>query len=390
MMPITLVGWFGIAIGFAAVFMVSGRERGITRVSVALLLAALQTATGIYFHEWAQTGTTDAALYYYDRYDFYQRGFALNTQFVIWVVQGLKEWFGGTYLDYFLLFQAAGTWGAIYLMRAFEDIHTLARAPFDKRLFLLLFLPGLHFWTAFIGKDGFLFLGAAMCGWATIRIRERWLTFAIGVVIMTLFRPHIGILAVAALAAAILMDRETKGLAKLMLAGLAAVGVVLVAGTLYDTYRIDIGSAEAVGDFLARQSRAAAKMEGGTAAVGLPLPVAMLSLLFRPFFFDAGGFEGLIASFENLVLVGIFGYFIYRFGWLRKLFTGTLVVRYAVFFAFLVTMMLSLTYYNVGLGLRQKMMMMPAILMIFAALIATSKIALPVRARRRRERPVPA
>jgi len=127
-----------------------------------------------------------------------------------------------------------------------------------------------------------------------------------------------------------------------------------------------------------------------TPPVGLPLPVAMLSLLFRPFFFDAGGFEGLIASFENLVLVGIFGYFIYRFGWLRKLFTGTLVVRYAVFFAFLVTMMLSLTYYNVGLGLRQKMMMMPAILMIFAALIATSKIALPVRARRRRERPVPA
>jgi len=389
-MPITLIGWLGIAIGFAAVFMVSGRERGITRVSVALLLAAMQTATGFYFHEWAQTGTTDAALYYFDRYDFYQRGFGLNTQFVIWTVQGLKELFGGTYLDYFLLFQASGTWGVIYLMKAFEDIHGMARAPFDKRLLLLLFLPGLHFWTAFIGKDGFLFLGGAMCGWATIRIRERWLTFAIGVVIMTLFRPHIGILAVAALAGAILLDRETKGFAKLLLAGLALVGVVVVAGTIYDTYRIDIGSAEAVGDFLSRQSQIGARIEGTTAAAGLPLPLAVLSLLFRPFFFDAGGLEGLIASFENLVLVFIFGYFIYRFGWLKKLFTGTLVVRYAVFFAFLVTMILSLTYYNVGLGLRQKMMMMPAILIIFAALIATSKIAAPLRVRRRRGRPVPA
>lgn len=388
MMPITFIGWLGIAIGFAAVFMLSGRERGITRISVALALAALQTATGIYFHEWAQTGTTDAALYYFDRFDFYQRGFGLSTQFVIWTVQSLKAWFGGTYLDYFLLFQAAGTWGVIYLMKTFEDIHGQARAPFDKRLLFLLFLPGLHFWTAFIGKDGFLFLGAAMCGWATIRIRQRWLTFAAGVVFMTLFRPHIAILAVASLAAAILFDRETRGAAKLFLGALAVVGVVVVAGTIQDTYQLNIGSAEAVGDFLARQSRAGASMEGTTAAVGLPLPLAMLSLLFRPFFFDTGGFEGLIASLENLVLVGIFGYFIYRFGWLKKLFTGTLVVRYAVFFAFLVIMILSITYYNVGLGLRQKMMMMPAILTVFAALIATSKIAAPVRAPRRR--PVPA
>lgn len=390
MMPITFIGWCGIALGFAAVFLVSGRERGVTRMSVALLLAAMQIATGIYFHEWAKTGTTDAALYYFDRYNFYERGFGLNTQFVIWMVQGLKGWFGGTYLDFFLLFQASGTWGVVFLMKSFEDVHGQARAPFDKRLLLLLFLPGLHFWTAFIGKDGALFMGGAMCGWATIRIRERWLTFAIGVVIMTLFRPHIGILAVAALAGSILLDRETKGFAKLALAALSIAGVVLVAGTIYETYRIDIGSAQAVGDFLSQQSKIGASTEGTTAASGLPLPLAILSLLFRPFFFDAVGFEGLIVSLENLVLVGIFGYFIYRFGWLKKLFFGTLVVRYAVFFAFLVTMMLSITYYNVGLGLRQKMMMMPAVLMIFAALIATSKIAAPLRTRRRRGRPMPA
>lgn len=389
-MPITFVGWAGIAIGYAALFMVAGRERGISRISVALLLITLQTATGFYFHEWAKTGTTDAALYYYDRYDFYHmRGFGLNTQFVIWVVQGLKELFGGTYLDYFLLFQAAGSWAIVYMMRTFEDLSRMARSPFDARLLFLLFLPGLHFWTAFIGKDGVLVLGAAMCGWATIQIRSRWLTFGIGVLIMTLFRPHIGILAAASLAGAILLDRDTRGFAKLALGSLAVVGIVVVAGTIQDTYALNIGSTEAVGDFLARQSRIAATVEGSTSAAGLPLPLAILSLLFRPFFFDAGGFEGLIVSLENLVLVGIFGYFIYRFAWLKKLFTGTLVVRYAVFFAFLVTMVLSLTYYNVGLGLRQKMMMMPAILTIFAALIATSRIAAPVRVRRR-QRPLPA
>ncbi len=386
-MPITFVGWVGIVLGFAAIFLIAGRERGISKISVALLLAALQTATAIYFHEWAQTGTTDAALYYYDPYRFYDRGFGLNTQFVIWAVQSLKENFGGTYLDYFLIFQASGTWGAVYLMRVFEDIHGQARVGFDPKLLLLLFLPGLHFWTAFIGKDGFLFLGGAMCAWATIRIRQRWLTFALGVIIMTLFRPHIAILAVASLAAAILLDRETKGFAKLALAGLAVVGIMVVAGTLYDTYRIDIGSAQAVGDFLSRQSSAGARMEGTTAAAGLSLPLAILSLLFRPLFFDVAGAEALIASFENLVLVGIFGYFIYRLSWLKTLFRGTLVVRFAVFFAFLVAMMLSITYYNVGLGLRQKVMMMPAILTIFCALVATSKIGASARSRQRRPMP---
>lgn len=386
-MPITFVGWVGILLGFLAVFLVAGRERGITRLSVALVLAAMQTAVGIYFHEWAQTGTTDASLYYNDPYDFYERGFGLNTQFVIWAVQGLKELVGGTYLDYFLLFQAAGTWGAMYLMKTFEDVHRVARAPFDRRLLLLLFLPGLHFWTAFIGKDGFLFLGAAMCGWAMIHIRQRWLAFGIGLTLMTLFRPHIAALAVASLAGAIFLDRDTRGIPKMLLGGLALVGIVIVAGTIQSTYQLDITNSDAVSDFLARQSRVSAVAEGTTSVGDVGFITGVFSLLFRPLFFDANGIEGLIVSFENLVIVGIFAYFIWRARWLGPLFRGVLVVRYSVFFAALVTFMLALTYYNVGLGLRQKMMMMPAILTIFCAVVATQRLVSPKRVKRR---PVPA
>ena len=90
-MPITFVGWTGILLGFLAIFLVAGRERGISRLSIALALAAFQTAVGFYFYEWAQTGTSDATTYYYDRLGYYERGFGLNTQFVIWIVQGIKQ-----------------------------------------------------------------------------------------------------------------------------------------------------------------------------------------------------------------------------------------------------------------------------------------------------------
>lgn len=383
-MAITLIGWFGIVIGFAAVFLIAGRERDTKRVMLVLLLAAVQTAVGFYFHHWVQTGTSDASLYYFDPYDWYElNGFGLSTNFVIWMVQGLKESIGGTYLDFFLLFQATGTWGAVFLLKTFEDLHGMARVKMNPRLLLVLFLPGIHFWTAFIGKDGFLFLGGAIAVWSAINIRQRWLPFAIGVVFMVLFRPHIAGLAVASIAVAVFFDRDTHGPAKIALGAMALVGVAAVASTIQSTFQLDVTNTEAVSEIFARQAKAGDITVGTTNVIGGGFLLKLFSLLFRPLFFDAGGFDGLVASAENLVLLGMFVYAIRRRRWLLTLCRGVLAVRYAAIFAFGLTVVLTLSYYNVGLGLRQKMMMMPALLTIFCALVATERVTAP-RTRPRR------
>ena len=42
-------------------------------------------------------------------------------------------------------------------------------------------------------------------------------------------------------------------------------------------------------------------------------------------------------------------------------------IRFALVFSIIITLTLALVYYNVGLGLRQKMMIMPGLLVFFAA-----------------------
>jgi hypothetical protein len=52
------------------------------------------------------------------------------------------------------------------------------------------------------------------------------------------------------------------------------------------------------------------------------------------------------------------------------MFRQIMLVRYSLIFAVALIALLSLVYYNVGLGLRQKMMMMPGLLTVFAATLA--------------------
>jgi len=48
------------------------------------------------------------------------------------------------------------------------------------------------------------------------------------------------------------------------------------------------------------------------------------------------------------------------------LFRTELLYRFSLFFTLALTALLTLMYYNVGLGLRQRTMMMPALLTLFA------------------------
>ncbi|WP_166041577.1 hypothetical protein [Sphingosinicella sp. YJ22] len=368
------VGWFGIFLGFGAVMMMWRREEGVARIGLMFFLAITQVITAVYFYQWALSNTTDAVTYYADPYSWYSRdGFGLNTTFIIWLVQTMKWWFGGTYLDYFLLFQATGTWGCAFLLLTYDDVFKMADRPPSRPLYLTLFMPGIHFWTAYIGKDGLLFLAAAITIWAAVNIRARWLAFGFAVVIMILVRPHIALLAVAALAIGIALDSHTRALTRISLIGLSLAGLAFAAATIQDTFRIDVTSTDSVANFLEAYSANTARMSGTTSVQYDSFFARLFSLLFRPLFFDAGGFLGLVASMENLFILIMVTIIVLRITWVIKLFRHVFLIRFAVLFAVALTIMLSLMYYNVGLGLRQKLMMMPAYLTIFAAVVASAQ-----------------
>ena len=341
-------------------------------------LLVLHVGASVAFYQYALSNSADAALYYYDTTGLRRSEAGLGTIFTIKMVQFIKAAIGGSYLDHFLIFQAFGFWGLLFLQRCLEHAQRSFGDAITRAPYWALFLPGLHFWTGAIGKDSPLFLAITLALWASIRLSTRAVWFGLALFIMLLFRPHVALLAAASLAGAAFFGGRSAA-TKIVLIVVAMSALAVVAGTVEKSLTVDLSDPASVGSYLERQQERSEGIAGATNLRNSFILIRLLSLLFRPFFFDAGGAFGLISSVENLVYIFVIGFMIRSWRSGVELFRADLIIRFAFFFAITLTFLLTLTYYNVGLGLRQKTMIMPALLTIFAAQWALNRARLHYR-----------
>jgi hypothetical protein len=367
---VTVFGLLGILLSLAG-FRFARVSGSRSRLVLFVLLLLAHVGATLVYSLYAQEFGGDALMYYNDPYGIYGSAGGLSTIFLVNFVQFLRSYVGGTFFDYFLLFQAMGFWGILFVLRTFDDIHQELGQPLFKNVYLLLFLPGLHFWTSAIGKDAPLFLGVAMCVWGAFRIQTRYPAFAAGLAIAVLIRPHITLIALTALALTMLLERNTKLILRIALLAVALAGVGSVATLVENSYLgLNLTNADSVSEFIETKSAVSEESGGDVSIIGASFPVKLVSLLFRPFFVDATGALGYVASLENVVLLIIIVTLLWRFRTCWAIGRRTLFARFSFFFFVMLTVLLAMVNYNVGLGLRQKMMMMPALLVFFATLLA--------------------
>jgi hypothetical protein len=362
---VSAVGLFGILLCLGALpFFPPARSVGGVLLFLALLL--LHVAGSIAFYQYALTNSADASLYYMDATGLRRAGFTLGTIFTIKLVQFSKSAVGGTFLDYFLLFQAFGFWGLLLLHRCIEYALSKLGDGITRAPYWVLFLPGLHFWTGSIGKDAPLFFAVSLAVYATVRLSTRAPLFALAIGIMVLFRPHIALLATAAFAFSSLFGHKTPTWQKAILLIIAAGAVSVVLGTVERSFGFEVSNPASVGAYLEKQQNAAQRFADAADLQDSSFFIRLFSLLFRPLFLDAGGLFAIVSSFENLAYIFIIGFMIRAWGEGVVLFRTELLYRFSLFFTLALTALLTLMYYNVGLGLRQRTMMMPALLTLFA------------------------
>jgi hypothetical protein len=370
---VSILGLFGIILGFFAIPLAFTQA---TRVKVAYLalIYMMHVAASIVYFWRAQDNLADSAMYFYDPFRTYEYGFNVGTQALVYITQYIKLSVGGTYLDFYLLFQAVGFLGITILLRVFEEIHDELRLPHTPYLYALITIPSLHFWSSALGKDGPFLLATSLALWASMRLPRRSKALVGALLLMLLIRPHIALVAAAALSLAVVVGKGIPVYVRIVLFIVALVGTGLAASTLQSTYAIDITSAESIGQQFERRDNVLQSDEAGNSAVSGSFPVRLLSLMFRPFFFDAEELFGMIASFESLFLIGLVIVLTVRSGDLIGLFRRVFFARYALFFAFGLTIFLALSYWNIGLGLRQKWtMLMPMYFVLFVAVLAVRK-----------------
>ena len=366
----TFVGIFGILLGLLA-WPFAFVERTRLRITIFFLAYVLHVACAFVYHQYALTNITDASLYYFDPYKSYEFGFSTGTQGLIFFTQAIKSVIGGTYLDYFLLFQAIGFFGIAFLIRTIEEIYASVEVPQSVWIYLILFLPGMNYWTSGLSKDAPIFAAVCLALWGAMQPRRRYLAIALAIGVMILIRPHVGMIASVAIIWAVLSDRATHPLLRVALVLLSLGGLAFAAASLRATFNLDVTSTESLSNFVEWHEGFLQSDEvGNTAVVNISYPFKLLSLLFRPFFIDANGFFALIASVENLCLVLIFGMLAFNSRTVWAAMKAEPFIRFALIFALGLTAALAFGYYNIGTGLRQKTMFIPAYLLIFAAVVA--------------------
>lgn len=363
----TFVGIAGIILGLLAAWWMSNSYTN-RKIGFFALVASLHLITAVVYYQYVQTNDADTKLYYFDPYGFYDLDFSLGTQFLIYFVQALKGIIGGTYLDYFLLFQALGLWGIALLVRTLEELAEALAQHWPPIFTIMMFMPGMYFWTSAIGKDAPLFLACTIALWSTMAISRRWLWFGLAIGIMVLFRLHVALIAVVALALTLMTGRGISPVLRgLLIVGLIPLLYVLV-GTVQSSFQLDLASVSSLTSYVEQQTdtlaEAAGELEGLAAQ---PFYVRLISLLFLPLFADSGGIFGIVASFQNVFMLYVGSVLVreYRSWW--SMFRQSIPIRFATFFLVTMIAMLTVMYYNVGLGLRQREMFTPALYLVFGA-----------------------
>ena len=345
------------------------------------VLLAVHAAASFFAYAGYSLGREGDAINYYGSGRF---AFATGTRFISFVVGWIRYAADASFLDMFLVFQFFSYIGIILLHQAAAK---LARDGFAVRVGILsaiLLLPGFHYWTGSIGKDSLALLAYGLIAAALARERPHLALMVSGLVFYSMFRIEVVMFIVTAMALGFLplFGRSPEPMKQIGLC--AGVGALLLlplafhgaGGRVEGGAKVGVEEVTALLDGLHNQD---AEGTTGYKASSLTPPERVFTYLFRPFFFDGGGFLGFVASIENLFLLVIFGYLCRNFSLLWRLCLASPVIRFHAIFILIFVSITSYTNYNIGLALRHKVMIYPALVLLLTAVVA-------YRNRLRRER----
>lgn len=278
--------------------------------------------------------------------------------------------------------------GQVLMWRALR--RAVPEADHRRYAILVLFLPSMLFWPSSIGKEALMVaaIGVACYGAAQI-LSERTnalgiLTFLAGAAGLFFIRPHMALIAIVALAFANLVSSlagfSKADASKAFFVRVIAIVLLMVGASVATTQLSKVlGGGEGDGGIESALARTKGQTSTGGSefrppAVSTPLdlPEGIVTVLFRPFPWEARNVNGLIAAAEGALLLGLM--FTGRrrlLGWARAalrrpylVYTATFAIVFVVAFSYIG---------NFGILARQRTQMMPLALTMLGMPIALRK-----------------
>jgi hypothetical protein len=241
-----------------------------------------------------------------------------GTDFISWFTGIVYTITGPSIFAGFLLYSWLAFGGMFYMYRAF----TIAIPDGRRRSYarLLFFMPSMLYWPSSIGKEAWMLftLGLAAFGTARVLTGRPWRGMALAGVALwgaAIVRAHVAGMVVLGMVVAYLFARPPRRLGALgpavklfALAALVVVAVALLGRTQEYLLEKGIDPQDGVTSVLAetqrRTNQGGSNFEAPSTGVSLAkLPLAAVTILFRPFPFEVHNAQAAITALESSLLL---------------------------------------------------------------------------------------
>lgn len=269
-----------------------------------------------------------------------------------------------------------------------------------KRLAIILFCwPSMVFWPSSLGKEGVMLLaiGIATLGAAKYFTRQAGqglLLFIAGVAAAGMVRPHVAIILIVAFTGATVTGSHGKGGRIRGGAKFAAALVLVISGAILsskaaDFFKVDNLGTETLstvlGDTVDQTSQGGAKFTPALVQSPIDYPKAFVTVLFRPWVFEARQANDLMAAVEGMVLIGLLFASRRQLASLLRKAGRHYMSMYALYY--LLTFVFAFSAIgNFGILARQRVQVLPLVMMLACLPIVTEGPPISERIARRRSR----
>jgi hypothetical protein len=306
---------------------------------------------------------------------------------------------GPNILALFLLTVPLSVTAAYLYFRSFESVAPAARERRFVALMLFLF-PSITFWSIFLGKDVWVFFGMATVAFCLSRLLQKVrmgaiLGLVVGLAVVFATRPHVALPLAAAASVALMTRRLSWRGPEAYLRPIVRVSVLVVAvglvavvgGRAVLAIGVQAMTVEALTERALRAHAGFASTEAGSAlpraldgtdlhSIARFIPLGVMTLLFRPFLWEAHNVVAAIAAVENLFLLALV-----VFRW-RSLLAGMTRAGREPFMLFVVLAFVgtavALSFnWNLGTTARHRTMVLPYLVMLLAPLPGRTPVRQP-------------
>ena len=300
-----------------------------------------------------------------------------GTAFIRLITAVVFTFTGTSHLGGYVTFSFISFWGLYFFYRAF--CLAVPDGLRHRYAAMVFFLPSMVFWPSSIGKEACMItlLGIGTYGFARLLTRERhaYLLLALALVGTGLIRPHVSAIFGLAVVCGFILRRDAGGGGAKKLIGLlvfaATAGILM--NRLQTFFDLDAGldTTAVFAETNERSSQGGSEFAAVQPTSPAQLPWAIVTVIFRPFLFEAGGGAGLVTALEGTVLLILFGWNAPRLVRLPALMLARPYVAYAAVYTVIFSFAFA-AIANFGILARQRTQLFPIVTTILALPIDSS------------------